>query len=111
MKIRRSRSCRCHSLSVAEKFNHNSFFFAVNFAALTAVRLPCPIAYIKYIYVRGHQLVPGSDVRNTLRRRLHLEWNVVREGVWIYKIYQYAFTSAHAFHPELTHRTAASRES
>lgn len=27
---------------------------------------------------------PGPSA---LRRRLHLEWNVVREGAWVYKIY------------------------
>ena len=87
---------------VPGNFNRNSFFAITRARTLTAVSL---LVYT-YIYV-GINL-SRSGAASALRRRLHLERNVVREGAWVYKIYisVYVPSRAHAFYPRAdTHRT------
>lgn len=85
---------------VPGNFNRNSFFAIARARALTAVSL---LAYT-YVYV-GINLSRSERGRSALRRRLHLERNVVREGAWVYKIYISAFASPRVLSRADTHRT------
>lgn len=80
---------------VPGNFNRNSFFAITRAWTLTAVSL------LVYTYVYVGINLSRSGAASALRRRLHLERNVVREGAWVYKIYisVYVPSRAHAFYP------------